>query len=80
MIMCCIKCCSAKERRKSKVLIKSCREDSFIDFVRRNVSGMFRGLQVLLLDVSVKVEFIDFIQPRIKQNCEKISKLHLKNM
>ena len=26
---------------------------------------------VLLPDVSVKMEFIDFLQPRIKQNCEK---------
>ena len=34
----------------------------------------------MLLDVSVKMEFIDFLQPRIKQNCEKISQLHLKNM
>ena len=28
---------------------------------------MFRGVGVLLLDVSVKMEIIDFLQPRIKQ-------------
>ena len=45
-----------------------------IDFVRRNVHGTFRGggggevgLRVLLLDVSVKLKIIDFLQPRIKQ-------------
>ena len=45
------------------------REDSFIDFVRRNVPGTFGGggVGVLLLDVSVKMEIIDFLQPRIKQ-------------
>ena len=44
------------------------REDSFIDFVRRNVPGTFGGGgRVLLLDVSVKMEIIDFLQPRIKQ-------------
>ena len=42
-------------------------KDSFIDFVRRNVPGTFRGVGVLLLDVSVKIEIIDFLQPRIKQ-------------
>ena len=55
------------------------REDSFIDFVQRNVSGTFRGVGVLLLDVSVKMKFIDFLQSRIKQTCAKISQLHLKN-
>ena len=43
------------------------REDSFIDFVWRNVPGTFRGVGVLSLDVSVKIEIIDFLQPRIKQ-------------
>ena len=43
------------------------REDSFIDFVRRNVPGTFRRVGVLLFDVSVKMEIIDFLQPRIKQ-------------
>ena len=42
-------------------------EDLFIDFVRRNVPGTFRGVEVLLLDVSVKMEIIDFLQPRLKQ-------------
>ena len=37
---------------------------SFIDFVWRNVSGMFRGVGVMLHDVSVKMEFIDFLQSR----------------
>ena len=50
------------------------REDSFIDFVRRNVPGTFRGGEgVSLLDMSDKMEIIDFLQPRIKQNCKKIS-------
>ena len=49
------------------------REDSSIDFVRRNVPGTFRGVGVLLLDVSDKMEIIDFLQPRINQNCKKIS-------
>ena len=49
------------------------REDSFIDSVRRNVPGTFKGVGVLLLDVSDKMEIIDFLQPRIKQNCKKIS-------
>ena len=42
-------------------------EDSFIDFVRRNVPGTFRGVRVLLLDFSVKMEIIDFLQQKIKQ-------------
>ena len=45
-------------------------EDTFINFVCRNVSGMFSGVGVLLEcwfnDVSVKMEIIDFIQLRIK--------------
>ena len=51
------------------------REDLFIDFVRRNVPGTFRGggAGVLLLDISDKMEIIDLLQPRIKQNCKKIS-------
>ena len=49
------------------------REDSFIDFVRRNVPGTFRGVGVLLLDISDKMEIIDFPQPRIKQKHKKIS-------
>ena len=33
----------------------------------------------MLLDVSVKMEIIDFLQPRlINKSCEKISKLHPK--
>ena len=47
------------------------RKDSFIDFVRRNVSGTFREVGVLLLDVSVKMEIIDFLLPRIKQKLLK---------
>ena len=43
------------------------REDLFIDFVQRNVTGTFRVVGVLLLDVSVKMEIIDFLQPRIRQ-------------
>ena len=31
------------------------------------MSGTFSGLGVLLLDVSVKMEIIDFLQPRIEQ-------------
>ena len=27
---------------------------------------------VLLLDVSVKIEIIDFLRPRISKNCEEI--------
>ena len=49
------------------------REDSFIGFVWRYVPGTFRGGRHLLLDVSDKMEIIDFLQPRIKQNCKKIS-------
>ena len=41
--------------------------DSYIDFVWRNIPGTFMGVVVLLLDVSVKMEIIDFPQPRIKQ-------------
>ena len=37
------------------------------DFVPRNVARTFRGVGVLLLDVSVKMGIIDFLQPRIKQ-------------
>ena len=44
------------------------REDSFIDFVRGNVPGTFRGVGALLLDISDKMEIIDFLQPRIKHN------------
>ena len=43
------------------------REDPFIDFVRRNVPGTFRGVGVLLLDIFVKIEITDFLLPRIKQ-------------
>ena len=49
------------------------REDSFLDFFWRNVSGTFRGAGVLLLDVSVKMEIIDVLLPRIKQILLKIS-------
>ena len=38
-----------------------------IDFVWINVSGTLGGLGVLLLDISVKMEIIDFLLPRIKQ-------------
>ena len=48
------------------------REDSFIDFLRRNVLGTFGGgVGVLLLDVSVELEIIDFLQPRIKQKLQE---------
>ena len=43
------------------------KEDSFINFVLRNVPGTFGGVEVLVLDVSVKMEIIDFLRPRIKQ-------------
>ena len=44
------------------------RDESFIDLVRRNVPGTFRGaVRVLLLDVSVKMEIIHFLQPRTEQ-------------
>ena len=42
------------------------REDSLPIFFQRNFPGTFRG-GVLLLDVSVKMGIIDFLQPRIKQ-------------
>ena len=50
-------------------------EDLFIDFVWRYVPGTFwgGGGRHLLLDVSDKMEIIDLLQPRIKQNCKKIS-------
>ena len=35
--------------------------------------GTFKGIGVLLLDISDKMEIIDFLQPRIEQNCKKIS-------
>ena len=38
-----------------------------VDFVLRKVPGTFGGVGHLLLDVSVKLEIIDFLQPRIKQ-------------
>ena len=38
-----------------------------IDFVWRNVPGMFRGVGVCCLTVKIKIEIIDFLQPRIKQ-------------
>ena len=44
------------------------REDSIIDFVLRNVSGTFRWVGVLLLDVSVETEIIDFLLLLNKQN------------
>ena len=47
------------------------REDSFSDSVQRNVPGTFRGVGVLFLDVSVKIEIIDFLQPRIKQKLQE---------
>ena len=46
------------------------REDSFVEFVQRNVSGHSGG-RGLLLDVSVKMENIDFLLPRIKQKLLK---------
>ena len=58
----------------------------FIDFVRRNVPGTFRGVGVLLLDVSVKMEIIDvkmeiidFLKPRIKQKLRE-TKYHTRKM
>ena len=42
-------------------------EDSFIDFIWRSVPGTSERVGVLLLDVSVKMEIINFVQPRIKQ-------------
>ena len=58
-------------RHVEELTLRAIREDSFVDFVWRNVSGTFREVGVLLLDISVEMEFIDFLQPRIKQNCEK---------
>ena len=44
------------------------REDGkLINFVWRNNYGAFRGLEVLLLDTSDKMEIIDFLQSRIEQ-------------
>ena len=43
------------------------REDSFIDFV----PGTFRGVGILLLYISVKMEIIDFHQSRIKQKLQE---------
>ena len=54
--------------RKKFRFIGTLREDSFIDLVWRDVSGTFREWRFLLLDVSVEMEIIDFLQPRIKQN------------
>ena len=45
----------------------SLKEDSFIDSVGTNVPGTVRGVRVLLLDVFVKMEIKDFLQPRIKR-------------
>ena len=53
--------------RTVHLLFHKLREDSFIDFVSRNIPGTFRGMGILLLDVSVEMEIIDFVQPRIKQ-------------
>ena len=47
------------------------REYSFSDFVQRNVPGTFRGGRGLFLDVSVKIEIIDFLQPKIKQKLQE---------
>ena len=49
------------------------REDSFINFVWRNTCGTFRKVEVLLLDVSVKMEIIDFLLPRMTKRLFKIS-------
>ena len=38
---------------------------------RETTLGHLRGVGVSLLDVSVKMEIIDFLLPRIKQNCRK---------
>ena len=56
------------------------REDLFIDFVQRNIPGTFRGVGVLLLDVSLKMEIIDFLQPRTKQKLRENIILHPKNV
>ena len=37
------------------------------------VGGGGGGVRVFLHDVAVKMEIIDFLLPRIKQKCEKIS-------
>ena len=44
-------------------------EDRLIDFVWINVSGTSGGggVGVLLLDIYIKMEVIDFLLPRIKQ-------------
>ena len=48
-------------------MVDSFGKGKLIDFGRRNVFETFRGVRVLLLDVSLKLEIIDFLQPRIKQ-------------
>ena len=62
----------AERASKAKITERSVvREDSFIDFVRRNVSGTFRGVGVCCLTFQLlKIESVDFLQPRIK-NCQK---------
>ena len=44
-----------------------------IDFVWINVWGRGVAAGGLLLDVYVRLEIIDFLLPRIKQKCEKMS-------
>ena len=41
--------------------------EKLINLVWINVSGTSRVIEVLLLAVSVKMEIIDFLLPRIKQ-------------
>ena len=59
------------ELRAVHLLFHKLPEDSFIDFVSRNIPGTFRGMGILLLDVSVKMEIIDLLQPRIKQKLQE---------
>ena len=48
------------------------REDSFIDFVRKNVPCTFTNGEVgiLVVDISVEIGIIGFPQARIKRNYE----------
>ena len=54
-------------------LMREFQEHSFVDFVQTNVPGTFGEVGILLVDVSVQVGIIHFLQASIKMNCEKIS-------